>query len=89
MPRRLIFSPNAWNDYVYWQSQDSKTLARINKLIQDCQRDPFKGVGKPEPLRGNFAGCWSRRIDDTHRLVYRTHVADLEIIACRFHYDEH
>jgi toxin YoeB len=71
---------------LYWQAQDSKTLERINRLILDCQRDPFRGIGKPEPLKGRLSGYWSRRIDDTHRLVYRASAGTLEIIAGRYHY---
>ncbi|WP_080657979.1 Txe/YoeB family addiction module toxin, partial [Kingella kingae] len=67
---RLIFSDDAWQDYVYWQTADRKILKRINLLIQDIQREPFDGIGKPEPLRFNLAGFWSRRIDEEHRLVY-------------------
>jgi len=84
--RRLVFDPDAWQDYLHWQSQDARTLARIHQLIRECQRDPFRGIGKPEPLRGKLTGCWSRRIDDTHRLVYRITGNDIEILACRYHY---
>lgn len=86
MARRIVFHALGWSDYLYWQTQDSKTLERINGLIRECQRDPFHGIGKPEPLKGDLAGCWSRRIDDTHRLVYRIKPGDLEILACRYHY---
>jgi len=84
--RRLIFDAHAWADYVYWQQQDAKTLDRVNRLIGECLRDPFRGVGKPEPLKAQLAGCWSRRIDQSHRLVYRASADALEIVACRFHY---
>jgi toxin YoeB len=84
--RRLVFDARAWADYLYWQAKDSRALERINRLILECQRDPFRGVGKPEPLKGQLTGCWSRRIDDTHRLVYRVNEGSLEIVACRFHY---
>jgi len=67
----LTWSGKAWNDYLYWQTQDKKTLKRINKLITDTMRHPFKGIGKPEPLRNNLSGFWSRRIDDSNRLVYK------------------
>lgn len=77
----------AWDDYLYWQSQDKKTLKRINTLIKDCQRSPFDGIGKPEPLKHNLAGYWSRRIDDTNRLVYAYENDTLIIISCRYHYD--
>lgn len=86
MARLLTFTPAAWDDYVYWQSQDKKTLKRINELIRDVIREPFTGIGKPEPLRENLAGYWSRRIDDTHRLVYAVDKAQITIIACRYHY---
>lgn len=82
----LVWSPAAWEDYVYWQGQDRKQLRRINQLIQACMRDPFAGIGKPEALRENLSGCWSRRIDQEHRLVYRLDGEMLVILACRFHY---
>lgn len=85
-PSRLVFTAAAWDDYLYWQGQDKKTLKRINLLIQDAQRQPFTGLGKPEPLKENLSGFWSRRIDDTHRLVYTVQDGDLAIIACRYHY---
>lgn len=87
MPERLVWTPSAWGDYLYWQGQDRKTLKRINTLIQETLRTPFVGLGKPEPLRANLTGCWSRRIDDTHRLVYTVEGEDLAIIACRYHYE--
>lgn len=77
----------AWEDYQYWQGQDRKTLKRINAVIQDCLREPFAGIGKPEPLKENLSGFWSRRIDETNRLIYRVDGQDLVIIACRYHYD--
>lgn len=85
--RAVQFIPDAWKDYLYWQAQDKKTLKRINTLINEATRAPFAGMGKPEPLRGDLSGYWSRRIDDTNRLVYRATDAELVIIACRFHYD--
>lgn len=85
--RRLLWTPAAWEDYVYWQGQDRKTLKRINALIQDTMRHPFEGLGKPEPLREHLAGFWSRRIDDTHRLVYTVEKNDLAVVACRYHYE--
>ena len=88
MARSVVFDGNAWDDYVYWQRQDSKTLDRINQLIRACQRDPFQGIGKPEPLRGKLAGFWSRRIDDSNRLVYRISNGSLEVVACRYHYGD-
>lgn len=86
MTRRVAFHADAWQHYLYWQSQDRKTLERINTLIRDCQRDPFRGIGKPEPLKRALTGFWSRRIDDTHRLVYRVADDELQIIGCRYHY---
>lgn len=77
---------DAWSDYVYWQSQDRKTLKRINRLLKDIQRAPFEGIGKPEPLKENLSGFWSRRIDDTNRLVYVIEDEHLTIISCRYHY---
>lgn len=81
-----IFSDQAWEDYLYWQTQDRKTLKSINALLRDVERSPFSGIGKPEPLKGNLSGWWSRRIDDMHRLVYRITPAGIEIIQCRGHY---
>ena len=83
---RLAWTPAAWEDYLHWQGQDRKQLRRINQLIQACLRDPFLGIGKPELLRENLSGCWSRRIDDEHRLVYRLDGTTLVILACRYHY---
>jgi toxin YoeB len=87
MPSRLVWTAAAWEDYVYWQTQDRKTLRRINLMIQDALRNPFTGLGKPEPLRENLSGFWSRRIDDQHRLIYAVEAEDLAIVACRYHYD--
>jgi toxin YoeB len=87
MARLLTFTPSAWSDYLYWQGQDKKTLKRINSLISETTRTPFEGIGKPEPLRGDLSGYWSRRIDDTNRLVYQASDNKLVIVACRFHYD--
>ena len=86
MPDRLTWTISAWADYQYWQAQDKKTLKRINLLIQDAMRSPFAGIGKPEPLRENLSGFWSRRIDETNRLVYTVDGAALVVIACRYHY---
>jgi toxin YoeB len=86
MPDRLVFTAAAWEDYLYWQRQDRKTLRRINVLIRETMREPFAGIGKPEPLRENLSGFWSRRIDETHRLVYAVSGDDLAIVACRYHY---
>ena len=85
--RHIRFVPDAWADYLYWQEQDKKTLKRLNTLITAAAREPFAGIGKPEALRGDLSGYWSRRIDDANRLVYRANDTDLVIIACRFHYD--
>ena len=87
MTRRIVWTLAAWEDYQYWQGQDKKTLKRINALIKDCQRDGTGGIGKPEPLRENLSGFFSRRIDDANRLVYCIDGEDLVIIACRYHYD--
>lgn len=87
MASRLIWTLAAWSDYTYWQQQDRKTLKRINLLLQETLRTPFSGIGKPEALRENLAGFCSRRIDDTHRLVYTVNNDDLVIIACRYHYE--
>jgi toxin YoeB len=84
---RLLWEDRAWNDYLYWQTQDKKTLKRINGLIKDIQRDTFEGVGKPEPLKENLAGYWSRRIDDANRIVYREKAGIIYIVSCRGHYD--
>lgn len=86
MPRKLAWTDEAWSDYLYWQSQDKKTLKRVNRLIDDTKRNPFAGIGKPEPLRENLAGFWSRRIDETNRLVYAIDDEYVTIIACRYHY---
>lgn len=83
---KLIFSEQAWDDYLHWQSQDLKLLARINGLIKECVRTPFEGKGKPEPLRGPLSGWWSRRITQEHRLVYRPSADGLLIAQCRYHY---
>lgn len=84
--RNTNFTDEAWNDYVYWQSQDRKTLKRINQLLEAAKRSPFEGIGKPEALRGNLSGYWSRRIDETNRLVYEVSDKEIIIISCRYHY---
>ncbi|MCX2534495.1 Txe/YoeB family addiction module toxin [Plesiomonas shigelloides] len=84
--RLLCWTDESWGDYIYWQSQDKKTLKRINKLIIDVKRTPFEGIGKPEALRENLSGFWSRRIDDTNRLVYAVDDLSITIISCRYHY---
>lgn len=78
----------AWEDYLYWQMQDRKTLRRINQLLKDIDRNGYSGIGKPEPLKGDFQGYWSRRIDETNRLVYRIIGDRVEILQCRTHYGE-
>ena len=82
----LLFRPRAWEHFQFWQDTDKATLKKINGLIKECQRHPYEGTGKPEPLKGDLAGYWSRRIDREHRLVYRVVGSDLEILSCRFHY---
>ena len=84
---RLVFTPHGWADYLHWQSFDKKTVKRINRLIEDSLRDPFAGIGKPEPLRHVLQGCWSRRIDAEHRLVYLVEDKDLVILQARYHYE--
>lgn len=87
MPERVVWTAAAWSDCLYWQGQDRKTLKRIDALVQDAIRHPFEGIGKLEPLRESLAGFWSRRIDDTHRLVYTVERDMLAVVACRYHYD--
>jgi toxin YoeB len=82
----LSWDSDAWEDYLYWQKEDKKVLARINDLIRDSIRSPFNGIGKPEPLKGDLAGFWSRRINAEHRLVYVVKGRSLTIIQCRLHY---
>ena len=84
--RLLCWTDEAWCSYSYWQTQDEKALKRTNKLIRDVKRSPFEGIGKPEPLRENLTGFWSRRIDDTNRLVYVVDDHAITIISCRYHY---
>jgi toxin YoeB len=87
---KVIFSSAAWEQYLYWQREDTKILARLNALLEECRRHPFKGTGKPEPLGGNLSGWWSRRITQEHRLVYRVAGSGaaqaLEVAQCRYHY---
>lgn len=80
------FTSRGWDDYTFWSESDRRTTRRINKLINDTLRDPFVGIGKPEPLRGDLSGYWSRRIDDEHRLVYRATESELVIVQARYHY---
>ena len=83
---RLCFTPHGWDDYRHWQATDKATLKRVNRLLDDVLRDPHSGIGKPEPLRHILAGCWSRRIDDEHRLVYLIDGDDIVILQARYHY---
>jgi len=83
---KLVFAERAWEDYLYWQAPDRKMLERVNALINECLRTPFSGIGKPEPLRGDLSGWWSRRVDREHRLVYRVQGDNLQIAQCRYHY---
>jgi toxin YoeB len=86
---KVIFTRNSWEDYISWQSEDKKMLRKINELIKDIQRTPFEGKGKPEPLKYDLAGFWSRRIDREHRLVYQVDKNEILIYSCRFHYDRY
>ncbi|NQZ90407.1 MAG: Txe/YoeB family addiction module toxin [Colwellia sp.] len=86
MTRLLAWTNDAWADYVYWQGQDKKTLKRINKLITDTKRSPFEGIGKPESLKENLSGFWSRRVDESNRLVYAVSDSHITVISCRYHY---
>lgn len=83
----LCFSANAWEDYLYWQKADQKVLKKVNVLLKDISRTPFEGLGKPERLKHDLAGYWSRRIDAEHRLVYQVTDGEILIYSCRFHYD--
>jgi len=85
---KIIWFEEAWDDYVHWQTQDKKTIKRINQLLKDAMRNGYTGIGKPEPLKGEFSGFWSRRIDDVNRLVYRIKDAAIEVLSCRGHYDD-
>jgi len=83
---KIQFDPDAWDDYLYWQRTDKAMVKRIHALIKDCQRSPFDGIGKPEALKNNFSGYWSRRITQEHRLVYGVFNDRIEILQCRYHY---
>lgn len=83
---KIVFLTNGWEDYLYWQKQDKKILKKVNELIKDCQRSPFDGIGKPEALKNDLSGWWSRRITQEHRLVYRVESNLLYIAQCRKHY---
>ncbi len=82
----ILFTPDSWEDYLYWQKTDKKILKRINLIIKDINRTPYDGIGKPEALKFKLQGCWSRRMNQEHRLVYEITGSNLIIIACRFHY---
>ena len=84
---RLVFTSHGWSDYLHWQSVDKKMVKRINRLIEDALRDPFAGIGKPEPRRHVLQGCWSRRIDGEHRLVYMVEDEDIVVLQARYHYE--
>lgn len=84
---QITFTPNAWNDYLSWENDDRKMLKKINSLIRDIQSHPYEGLGKPESLRFDLAGLWSRRIDREHRLVYKVEDSNLILFSCRYHYD--
>lgn len=83
---KITWTSTAWNDYLYWQTTDKKKLKRINQLVKETLRDPFNGIGNPEPLKHDLKGFWSRRIDGVHRLVYSFEEDTLIIVACRYHY---
>lgn len=85
---RLLWEDRAWSDYLYWQTQDKKTLKRVNALIKEIQRTPYEGIGKPEPLRGPLSGLWSRRIDQANRIVYYEQEDVIHLISCLGHYDD-
>ena len=84
---RILWEERAWEDYLYWQTQDKKTLKRVNMLIKDMQRNLFEGIGKPEPLKGDLKGWWSRRIDEMNRIVYYEQDDIIYIVSCRGHYN--
>ncbi|MGP3911503.1 Txe/YoeB family addiction module toxin [Nonomuraea sp. 10N515B] len=84
---KILFTPEAWNDYLWWQQNDRATLKRLNRLIEDICRNGYEGIGKPEPLRQNLSGFWSRRITIEHRIVYAIETDTVQIVACRTHYE--
>jgi len=84
---KFVFSELSWEDYLFWQKNDKQKLKRINELLKDISRNPYEGIGKPEPLRFNYAGFWSTRIDEEHRLIYKVDDDEIQIAKCRFHYD--
>jgi len=83
----LVFTELSWEDYLFWQKNDKQKLKRINELLKDIYRHPYDGIGNPEPLKFNYAGFWSRRIDEEHKLIYRVDDDEIQIAKCRFHYD--
>jgi toxin YoeB len=85
---KKIWSDKAWDDYLYWQTQDKKTLKKVNQLVKDIERNNFEGIGKPEALKGNLSGFWSRRIDDANRLIYRINGKFIDILSCKGHYED-
>jgi len=82
----ILFTDEAWEDYLYWQQYDKKLVKKINSLIKEMKRTPFEGTGKPEPLKYEMQGCWSRRVNQEHRIVYEVFDEQINIIACRYHY---
>ncbi len=84
---KFVFTDESWEDYIFWQQNDNKKLKRINELLKDISRNPYQGIGKPEPLKHKYSGFWSRRIDSEHRLIYRILDDEIQIAKCRFHYD--
>ncbi len=84
---KKIWSDKAWDDYLYWQTQDKKTLKKVNQLVKDIERSNFEGLGKPEALKGNLSGFWSRKIDDANRLIYRINGEFIDILSCKGHYE--
>ena len=86
--RNVVFSAKAFEQYRYWQENDQKTLRKLNQLLQECQRTPFAGTGKPEPLKGDLAGLWSRRITQEHRLLYEVDAINVFVTSCRYHYEK-
>ena len=84
---KLLWEENAWQEYLYWQTQDKKTLKRLNNIIKDIQRDCYNGIGKPEPLKENLSGWWSRRIDEENRIVYKQENNNIVIASCKSHYE--
>ena len=84
---KIVFTDLSWDDYLFWQKNDKNKLKRINELVKDISRNPYDGIGKPEALKFNYAGFWSRRIDEEHRLIYRVDDDEIQIVKCRFHYD--